>query len=138
MMLNIKLAELQESYVTLLPISFIFSLIFLVNLIFLFRSEFVFLHVPNVDAVLFLSDFLNVKSHHTNFNSLLGLNNNLKILALAIYTDYLFAFLVSGYVLLLAMIAAIILTIQKSFTSKSQNIYAQIMGDFNKTVVNYS
>ena len=28
--------------------------------------------------------------------------------------------------------------IQKSFTSKSQNIYAQLMGDFNKTVVNYS
>jgi NADH-quinone oxidoreductase subunit J len=137
MMLNIKLAELQESYITLLPVSLIFSIIFLVNLIFLLRSEFLFLYVPNADAVLFLSDLLSTASQRVNFNSLLGLNSNLKIIALAIYTDYLFAFLISSFVLLLAMVAAIILTIQKSFTSKSQNVYAQIMGDFNKTVVNY-
>ena len=138
MMLNIKLAELQENYSTLLPISIIFSLVFLANLIFLFRSEFLLLHISNVNAILFLADTLNISMHSLNFNDFLGLNNNLKTIALSIYTDYLLAFLIAAYVLLLAMVAAIVLTIQKLFISKSQNIYSQIMADFQKTVINYS
>ena len=132
MMLNIKLAELQENYVTLLPISFIFSIIFLANFIFLFRSEFLLLHLSNANAILFLSDTLNVTAQNINFSNLLGLNNNLKTIALSLYTDYLVAFLIAGYILLLAMVAAIVLTIQKLFISKSQNIYTQIMSDFQK------
>jgi NADH-quinone oxidoreductase subunit J len=138
MMLNIKLAELQENYNTLLPISLVFSSVFLANLIFLFRSEFLLLHLSNANAILFLSDTLNIAIQNINFSDLLGLNNNLKTIALAIYTDYLLGFLVAAYILLLAMVAAIVLTLQKLFISKSQNIYAQIMSDFQKTVVNYS
>jgi len=138
MMLNIKLAELQENYVTLLPISFVFSIIFLANFIFIFRSEFLLMHLSNANAILFLSDTINVTAQNMNFSNLLGLNNNLKTIALALYTDYLIAFLLAGYILLLAMVAAIVLTIQKLFISKSQNIYTQIMSDFQKTVVNYS
>jgi len=138
MMLNIKLAELQENYATLLPISLVFSVIFLTNFIFIFRSEFLLMHLSNANAILFLSDTINVTAQNVNFSNLLGLNNNLKTIALALYTDYLIAFLLAGYILLLAMVAAIVLTIQKLFISKSQNIYTQIMSDFNKTVVNYS
>lgn len=138
MMLNIKLAELQENYTTLLPVSLIFSAIFMLNLIFLFRAEFLLIDLSNTNAMVFLSDVLNITEQKNNFISLIGFNNNLKTVALGVFTDYLLAFLVAGYILLLAMVAAIVLTIQKLFINKSQNIYTQIMADYQKTIVNYA
>jgi hypothetical protein len=38
-------------------------------------------------------------------------------------------------VLLLAMIAAIVLTLQKQFKIKTQNVYHQILKNYNQTVV---
>ena len=61
----------------------------------------------------------------------------IKTIAIAIFSNYLFSFILAGYILLLAMVAAIILTIQKTFVSKSQNIYTQIMADYQKSIVNY-
>ena len=138
MMLNIKLAELQESYYSFLPICFLFGIVFLTELLFLFRSEFVFLDIFNENSLYFLSEFLDVSTTKTAFGSFFGTNTNLKTIAVSLFNDYLFAFLVAGYVLLLALIAAIILTIQKSFVSKTQNIYSQILADYNNTIVNYS
>lgn len=138
MMLNIKLAELQESYYSFIPISLVFGFVFITELLFLFRSEFVFLDVFNESSLYFLSEFLDVSNTKVAFNGFFGTNTNIKILATSIYNDYLFAFLVAGYILLLALVAAIILTIQKTFVSKTQNIYSQILADFNNTIVNYS
>jgi|MDTG01.3.fsa_nt_gb NADH-quinone oxidoreductase subunit J len=138
MMLNIKLAELQENYYSFLPIAIIFGFIFLVELLFLFRSEFVFLDIFNESSIVFLSDFLNISSAKTDFNTMFGVNSNIKTISIALFNNYLFSFILSGFVLLLAMVAAIILTIQKTFVSKTQNIYAQIMADYSNTVVHYS
>jgi NADH-quinone oxidoreductase subunit J len=137
MMLNIKLAELQESYSTLLPIVAVFGLLFLVEFLFLFRAEFVFLNNISEKSTAFLSDILITSAVNMDFNAFLGVHSNIKTIALTIFTDHLFSFLVSSYILLLAMVAAIILTIQKSFISKSQNIYTQIMADYQKSIVNY-
>ena len=137
MMLNIKLAELQESYSTLLPIVVIFGLLFLVEFLFLFRAEFVFLNNISEKSTAFLSDILTTSAVNIDFNSFLGVRSNIKTIALTIFTDHLFSFLISSYILLLAMVAAILLTIQKSFISKSQNIYTQIMADYQKSIVNY-
>ena len=136
-MLNIKLAELQESYSTLLPIVVIFGLLFLVEFLFLFRAEFVFLNNISEKSTAFLSDILTTSAVNIDFNSFLGVRSNIKTIALTIFTDHLFSFLISSYILLLAMVAAILLTIQKSFISKSQNIYTQIMADYQKSIVNY-
>jgi NADH-quinone oxidoreductase subunit J len=135
MMLNIKLAELQENYSTLLPLACIFGVVFIIEFLFLFRVEFVFLNNINVTATAFLSDILNTSTFKM---TLLGVHSNLKTIATAIFTDYLFCFIIAGYVLLLAMVAAIILTIQKAFVSKTQNIYTQLMADYQKSIVNYS
>jgi uncharacterized protein YxeA len=43
--------------------------------------------------------------------------------------------LLAGLILLLAMIAAIVLTLQKTFVSKTQNVYIQILKDYNNTVL---
>jgi len=84
-----------------------------------------------------LSDILNTEVFKASFGSLLGVHSNIKTIAIAIFSNYLFSFILAGYILLLAMVAAIILTIQKTFVSKSQNIYTQIMADYQKSIVNY-
>lgn len=138
MMLNIKLAELQENYSSFIPVAAVFGVVFLVELLFLFRAEFVFLDVPSQNSLLFLSEFIEVSSNNLSFSHFFCLNSNLKTIAFSIFNDHLFAFLIAGYILLLALVVAIILTIQKSFVSKTQNVYSQILADYNNTVVNYS
>ena len=138
MMLNIKLAELQDNHSSFIPVSLVLSFLFITELLFLFRSEFVFLDIFNSQSLYFLSDLSNLPNSKIDFSSLLGSYPNLKTVAVAIFSDYLFQFLVAGYVLLLAMVAAIILTIQKTFVSKTQNIYSQVLADFENTIVNYS
>jgi len=138
MMLNIKLAELQEDYYSFIPISFLFSCVFVTELIFLFESEFITLDVFNQNSLFFLTEFLELSTTKIMFNDVFGASPNLRTLAISIFNDYLFSFLIAGYVLLLALIAAIILTIQKAFVSKTQNVYSQILADYNNTIVNYS
>ena len=138
MMLNIKLAELQEVHSSFIPISVIFSFVFFVEFLFLFRSEFVFLDLFNENSINFLTEFLCVANLKTSFNPFFGSMSNLKSLAINLFSDHLLAFLLAGYLLLLALVAAITLTLQKSFVSKAQNTYAQILADYNNTVVNYS
>jgi len=138
MMLNIKLAELQESYYSFIPISLVFGFVFVTELLFLFRSEFVFLDTFNQNSLYFLSEYIDASMSQTAFNNFFGSNTNLKSIAISIFSDNLFSFLIAGYILLLALIAAIVLTIQKTFVSKTQNIYTQILADYNNTIVNYS
>ena len=138
MMLNIKLAELQEDYYSFIPISFLFGCVFVTELIFLFESEFITLDVFNQNSLFFLTEFLELSTTKVMFNDVFGASPNLRTLAISIFNDYLFSFLIAGYVLLLALIAAIILTIQKAFVSKTQNVYSQILADYNNTIVNYS
>jgi len=138
MMLNIKLSEVQENYSTLIPITTIFAIIFLIELFLLFRTEILILDNLSNASIVFLIDNLNISAAKINFYAFIGTHNNLKIIALSLFSDYLFMFLIACFILLLAMVAAIILTIQRSFVSKSQNIYTQIMADYNKSIIAYN
>lgn len=137
MMLNIKLAELQEDYYCFLPISLFFGCIFIIELVFLFESEYTTLNIYNESSRYFLTEFLETTTKKVMFTQSFGVNPNLEIIAKCIFNDNLFSFIIAGYILLLALIAAIILTIQKSFVSKTQNVYSQILTDFNNTAINY-
>lgn len=135
MMLNIKLAELQENYSSLVPLTVIFSIIFLVEFILLFRAELPLINNVNEELFSFLFDIATTQK--TNFTLLFGLAPNLKSIAMPLFADYLLCFILAGYILLLAMLAAIVLTIQKAFVSKSQNVYIQVMADYEKSIVNF-
>ncbi len=58
----------------------------------------------------------------------------LKILGLLLYTTYSFYFLLSGLILLVAMIGAIILTLNKREGIKHQNDFEQLNRDFHGAV----
>ena len=57
------------------------------------------------------------------------------MLAFDLYSNFLFHFLLAGVILLLAMLAAIILTLQKQYVSKTQNVYRQLLKDHNVALV---
>jgi NADH-quinone oxidoreductase subunit J len=135
--LNIKLAELQEDYYSFVPISLLFGCVLTVELVFLFESEYTTLNIYNESSQIFLTEFLETSTKKLMFTTSFGASSNLETIAVSIFNDNLFSFIIAGYVLLLALIAAIILTIQKTFVSKTQNVYSQILADYNNTIVNY-
>lgn len=137
MMLNIKLSRHVEFNNNILPIAFIVGIVFIFEILLVFRSELVTLFTYNKEASFFLSDFLISSLDSVDFLNIITLGNNLQTISQAMFSEYLFPFLISGLILLLAMVAAIILTIQKRFVSKSQDVYAQLLKDFNSTLVWY-
>lgn len=136
MMLNIKLTELHENFYNFLPISIIFGIIFIIELSTIFCLEFVSFEFLQNNTAFLLSDYLNYQNHDIKFLNFLTLQTNIKNLAQTIFSNYIFQFLLSGYILLFAMIATILITIQKTFIKKNQNIYYQILRDYKTAVIN--
>ena len=134
MMLNIKQAELLGTFYNTTPIGLFFGIFFTYLLLFLLRFEFEIINSFDRSSVAFLLDFSNAFTLKTDYFNLGYSFSNMKGLAVALFSDFLFHFLVSGLVLLLAMIAAILLTLQKFFISKNQNVYNQILKDFNHAI----
>jgi NADH-quinone oxidoreductase subunit J len=135
MMLNIKLAELLETYYNTVPIGLVFGIVFIYQLLFLLRFEFDIIENLDQFSTAFLIDFYNASMAKTEFFNLNLVVANVRMIAFALFSNFLFHFLLAGIVLLLAMIAAIVLTLQKHFVSKNQNIYKQILKDFNFAIV---
>jgi NADH:ubiquinone oxidoreductase subunit 6 (subunit J) len=138
MMINLKLAELSENQTHLVPLIVFFCIIFVFELLTLFRLEFPLLKIYDYSSSIFFSDYLNNFDIGFNFINIVFYFSNLKMIAYALFNNYLFCFLLSGFVLLLAMVGAIVLTLQKRFITKAQNVYVQILKDYNNTLVHYS
>jgi NADH:ubiquinone oxidoreductase subunit 6 (subunit J) len=119
MMLNIKLAELQESYFSFIPISLVFGFVFLTELLFLFRSEFVFLDIFNENSLYFLTEFLNTASLKTSFDGFFGSTPNLKTLATSIFNDHLFFFSNCGLRIIVSFSSRYRIDYSKDFCFKS-------------------
>lgn len=128
----------MNDYQNLIPIGLIFSFVFVYQLIFLLRFEFELLEHLNEHSIFFLHDFFNITTNKTNFFELNYALTNVKLIGFVLFSEFLYHFLISGFVLLLAMIAAIVLTLQKYFLNKTQNIYLQILKDYNTTVLTSS
>ena len=138
MMLNIKLAELLETYYNVVPIGLMFGFLFIYQFIFLMRFEFEIIETINESSLNFLLDFSNYSMLKIEFFSLNSMFPNITTIAYVLFSNFLFHFLVSGLILLLAMVAAIVLTLQKNFVSKNQNIYNQILKDYNTSIISVS
>jgi NADH-quinone oxidoreductase subunit J len=135
MMLNIKLAELMENYYNIVPVGVVFGFLFIYQLLFLLRFEFEIIENLDQYSIFFLRDFANVSMIKTDFFNLNYAFTNIKLVGFALFSNYLYHFLLSGFVLLLAMLAAIVLTLQKHFVTKTQNIYKQILKDHNNALI---
>jgi len=135
MMLNLKNVKLNENYLRYLPIVALFSVIFFLQIFSILQGP--FLYIDN-ETLKFLVDFLNTTTSTFNFwSNKIEFVTNIEQLGFLLYTHYFFLFLVSGMVLLVAMIGAIVLTLHQSAVVKRQKLYEQIDRNFMKSIKFY-
>ena len=111
MMLDINTAKLRQSFLNYLPIGLFVGFIILLEL----------LYVISQSKLIFLTKNIT-ENKITN-----EIFENTKIIGNVLYTDYFLLFQLSGIILLVAMIGAILLTLRKREGAKKQNIYKQIL-----------
>ncbi len=108
MMLDINIARLREGFVKYLPLGVAVALIMLGLMLNVVTSD-----IFSIDTI---SEPAAKAADHSNT----------KALGSVLYTDYVFAFEIAAVILLVAIIAAISLTMRKRATTKYQNPSEQI------------
>ena len=111
MMLDVDFAELREGFLQHLPVGMIIALIVLLELLMVLGS-WVIAPGAAADAVEPIPDLDQV--------------SNIQALGDVLYTEYVFFFQVSGMILLVAMIGAIVLTLRHKENVRRQNISEQV------------
>lgn len=121
MMLNIRVLELTESFFRYLPISLIIMIIFFFEIFYLNSS------------------FSNISLNYSNlqfsdWSNFLNFLENIKVLSSILFVFDFYLFILSGLILLLALVSAIALTYTFSYSNKRQLIYKQMFRDISKTI----
>jgi hypothetical protein len=86
----------------------------------------------------FLDELCLILNSSFEFYSWFCKQSNVSFIGDLLFTNYSYVFLVSAFILLLAMIGTIVLTLQKKFTSKSQSIYQQVLRRSNESIKIYN
>ena len=136
-MLNIKLSELKEGSKQYLLIAFIFGLIFLLETLILFNVNFVLLNLYDIPLTKVQESLLSF-NFCFDFSIWCFKPSNTLYLGELFFTSFAYLFVALGFILLLAMIGTITLTLQKKFITKSQDVYMQVLRDSNSVIFKYS
>lgn len=129
MMLNIKIAEINEKRLRYLPIGGVLGLLFLFEILLLVDNDLIPLLLYNTESFL---AFKNIS--FINWSENLQTVTNIQAIGNLVYTYYFYFFLMSSLILLIAMIGAIVLTMQKGIRIKRQQVFLQNTRDFAKTI----
>jgi NADH-quinone oxidoreductase subunit J len=119
MMLNLKLPGFRQSLLNHYPVSLFVLLLFFGEFTYYLSGLAVGLGSPT-----FLADF------YQNWGSHLAGLSNVHLLGSLLYTYYYLAFLLSGFILLVAMVSSIFLTLGTSsgrVPSLGQDVYGQVV-----------
>ena len=108
MMLDVDFAELREGFLQYLPVGALIGLIVLAELVLVVGGWVSSGNAPQAAAARVPTDVTNAQA-----------------LGRVLYTDYIYFFQISGLILLVAMIGAIVLTLRHKVNVRRQNISAQ-------------
>jgi NADH-quinone oxidoreductase subunit J len=108
MMLDLDLEHLRRDYKKFLPVAFLMGAVIVLELSIVLIRSFIGTSVP-VQPM--LEEMATSNTH---------------ALGMLIFVDYVYAFEVAGVILLVAIIAAVALTLRNRKDSKSQNIHDQV------------
>ena len=134
MMLNIKLAEINEKRLRYLPIGGFLGILFLLEIFVIVDNDLIpLLHDPSVTT-----GMTNLSLVFTQWAVIKESANNISALGGIIYTYYFYFFCMASLILLVAMIGAIVLTMHKGVTHKRQQVFQQNTREFAKTVAKVS
>lgn len=114
MTLNLRLSTLKESSYHFIPVGFLLFVFFLLSFNFICRSEFV--GISSDGSI--LSELSSSINDVSNFSSTFKTSSNMQSLGFLAYSEFWPVFILSSYILLLAMIGAINLTLKKKFEAK--------------------
>ena len=110
MMLDVDFVELRQGFLQYLPVGLLIGLIFLAELVLVLGSWAI---GPGISTLA--------------QNAVMAYpRGNTYALGQVLYTDYIYYFQIAGFVLLVAMIGAIVLTLRHKPNVKRQNISAQV------------
>ena len=118
MMININFSELKSGFLNYLPFGSLIGLVILLELFIM------------VGAWKYKPEFLNTSDLTFSKNI-----SNTESIGNVIYTDYIHYFQISGVILLVAMIGAILLTFQKRDFLKRQSITDQVSRERSDSVI---
>ena len=121
MMLNVQIVEMKGSLILYLPIGGIVGLIFLFEILLILDRDLTFLFPGTTTNNISFIEWKDYVHSATNIESLGQL----------LYTHYFFYFLVSGIILLVAMVGAIVLTLHHRKDVKKQ-YFEKILKDLPK------
>ena len=128
MMLNVKVTELNDSFIRYLPIGAIIGFIFLFEVFLVIDNDLV--PIIQLSAIEELVDPYSLKVWASNVDNV----TNIVSLGQVIYTYRYYNFLVASLILLVAMIGAIVLTLHKRSVTVRQKIYDQVARDLKKAI----
>ena len=115
MMLNIKLEELRDNSSRYVPIGILIGFVFIVEILLILESDITFS----------LSNDINT------FLTILP-STNIQVIGHILYTEYWGLMIIASIILLIAMIGAIVLTLQhESSNIRRQDIFGQIAASTN-------
>jgi len=142
MMLNIKLAEIDEKRSRYLPIGGLIGVFFLFEIFLIVDNDCIprlpttkqYTHIYNDWLHFFGPTSHNNTFFYTDWSSLLERYTNIESIGESMYTYYSYRFLMASLILLVAMIGAIVLTMHKGVHVKRQEVFEQNMREFAKTV----
>jgi NADH-quinone oxidoreductase subunit J len=118
LMLNVRILELSKDLVHYFPIVGFFAFLFILN---------IFTMLFNKDIISLLDNGLSNQYSYTNWFNYVDTVTTIDYFGHLLYTHYLYFFLVSGIILLVSMIGAIILTSQINDKDyKEQDISQQL------------
>jgi len=127
MMLNIKITSLNKELIHYFPIGGLVGLIFLFNVILVMLSS-------GVNSSL-TSSLVLKKYDYIDWLSLVDSPTNIEVIGQVVYTAQSLYFIISGLVLLVAMIGAIVLTNQnKDKSIRTQQVFQQLSRNFKKAI----
>lgn len=127
MMLNIKLAEINEKKLRYLPIGGLLGILFLFEIFLIIDNDLIPLLYDQNFKIFSSLDF-------TEWAFIIESDTNIEAIGGLIYTYYFLFFLLASLILLVAMIGAIVLTMHKGIYIKRQEVFQQNTREFAKTV----
>ena len=131
MMLNIKVEEKQESMLRYLPVGGGIGLIFFFEIILSLDKEFV--PVNPLSFASLENDSL-VIPEYLDWGSALTQKTGIETIGQVIYTYYFYYFFMASFILLVAMIGAILLTLYNDPKVKRQEVFEQNAREFSRTI----
>jgi NADH-quinone oxidoreductase subunit J len=122
MMLDIKVTRAENDFFIYIPMGIFLGLIFFLEVFMTLHENFV--PISPLDS----------QQIYTNWILNLDTISNIEVLGQLIYTYYFFYFLIAGIILLVAMVGAIVLTLNFKQKAKHQFVFKQILREKKNSI----